>query len=102
MLRRNFLLAGMALLFVFFVSTPIFAAGGHDHSRQIDVPRITVEELKTKLGDGSVVYVMDLRSPGSFNRSPFRIPGDIRFTLPELRTKTKGLPKDAEIATYCT
>ncbi|VAV83563.1 hypothetical protein MNBD_DELTA01-2086 [hydrothermal vent metagenome] len=102
MYRRRFLIAGLILLFVFIVSSPILAAGGHDHSKLIDVPRITVMELKSKMKRGDVVYVMDLRAPGSYSRSPFRIPGDIRFTLPELRTKTQGLPKNAEIATYCT
>jgi len=100
--RRRVLIAGIVLLFIFIVSSPVLAAGGHDHSSQSDVPRITVNELKSKLKRGDVVYIMDLRAPGSYNRSPFRIPGDIRFTLPELRTKTRGLPKNAEIATYCT
>ncbi len=108
MYRRNLLMAGViagvVLLLTFMVSIPVFASGGHDHSnpKLIDVPRITVEELKSKMNKGDVVYVMDLRASGSYNRSPFRIPGDIRFSLPELRTKTNGLPKNAEIATYCT
>jgi hypothetical protein len=100
--HRIFLLAGLVLLFAFLATPALYASGGHDHSTQSDVPRITVDELKSKLNNGEVVYVMDLRSPGSYSRSPFRIPGDIRFTLPELRSRTSGLPKNAEIATYCT
>ena len=102
MQRRKFLVVGLVLLVSVFLTAPLFAAGGHDHSVQSDVPRITVPELKSRLKSGDVVYVIDVRSSGSYNRSPFRIPGDIRFTLPELKTRTSGLPKDAEIVTYCT
>ncbi|VAW34768.1 hypothetical protein MNBD_DELTA02-638 [hydrothermal vent metagenome] len=102
MLKRRFLFAGFVLFVSVFMAAAAFAAPAMKYRSKHDVPRITVEELKARrLGDAGI-YILDLRTGASYDRSPFRIPGDIRSMFGELKEKTKRIPRDAEIVTYCT
>lgn len=99
--RRNYLMAAL-MLCIFFASSQVLAAPVVKYRNKAAVPRITVEELKAKLGGNAPVYVLDVRTGASYDGSPYRIPGDIRSMFGELRERTKHIPRDAEIAVYCT
>jgi rhodanese-related sulfurtransferase len=66
-----------------------------------DVPRITKDELKAKLGSPDLV-LLDVRIGGDWKASELKLPGAIR---PDLEKPAKewaaGLPKDKEIVLYC-
>ncbi|VAV83564.1 hypothetical protein MNBD_DELTA01-2087 [hydrothermal vent metagenome] len=102
MLRRRLLFAGFVLLVSVFMAIPVFAASEMKYKSKHDVPRITVEELKVRLLGDAGVYVLDVRTGASYDRSPIRIPGDVRSMFGELKERTKHIPRDAEIVTYCT
>ncbi len=102
MLKRRFLFSGFVLLVSVFMAANVFAASEVKYTKNSDVPRISVDELKAKIADGAEIYVLDLRTGASYDRSPVRIKGDIRLLFGELEEKTKDIPRDGEIVTYCT
>jgi len=102
MLKRRFLFAGFVLLISVFMAANVFAASEMKYKQKLDVPRISVTELKAKIASGAEVYVLDLRTGASYDRSPVRIQGDIRSMFGEIEEKTKDIPRDGEIITYCT
>ena len=70
--------------------------------RQIEIDRITPEELKRKVDAGENVTVVDLRHSIDFEASPETIPGALVFPAEELEKRHKELPRDREIVLYCT
>ncbi len=102
MSRRRSLFTGFVLLVSVFMAAHAYASPEMKYKSKRDVPRITVEGLKTRLASDAGVYVLDLRTGASYDRSPLRIPGDIRSMFGELKEKTKNIPREAEIVTYCT
>lgn len=66
------------------------------------VPRITKEELKTKMDKGQDIIVLDVRTESSYSGSKVKIKGALRISPDEIETKYKDLPQDREIITYCT
>lgn len=88
----------LAFVLAFLVLT-VSAAFAADPS---SVARITPEALKAKLDAGADVLIIDARSPGSYNSNPYRIKGDVRIAFSEIGERLKDLPKDKEIAVYCT
>ncbi len=100
MFRVKFICAVISFFLVAACALADAEEGDHDH--HVPVPRITVEELKSKLERGEEVYILDLRSQHSYTTSRYRISGDIRIPPRELRLKAAALPRNAEIVTYCT
>jgi rhodanese-related sulfurtransferase len=66
---------------------------------EADYPRISVDELKTKLAKGEEVIIIDVRGK-DFDASATKIKGALRFNG-DLKTAAASLPKDKEIVTYC-
>ena len=66
------------------------------------VPRITKEELKTKMDKGQDIIVLDVRTESSYSGSKVKIKGSLRISPDEIEAKYKDLPQDREIITYCT
>jgi len=64
-----------------------------------DIPRITVEELKTELDSGSVT-VIDVRSERSYEAA--HIPGSINIPESDIESRLGELDKDQLIVIYCT
>ena len=66
-----------------------------------DVPRVTVEEAKAALENGTAIIV-DVRSAEAFAVS--HVAGAINIQLGEFESNPTGLslPKDQWIITYCT
>ncbi|MBF0404557.1 MAG: hypothetical protein HQL00_11375 [Nitrospirae bacterium] len=66
-----------------------------------DVPRITIDELKAKLGSPELV-VIDVRSMGSYDGSKMKIKGSVRENPLQIGQWSQKYPKDKEIVLYCT
>ena len=66
------------------------------------VPRITKEELKTKMDKGQDIILLDVRTGRSYDGSNVKIKGAMRISPDEVETRYKELAKDKEIVTYCT
>lgn len=67
-----------------------------------EVPRITVEELKAKLAKNAPVFIIDSRSPGSYDNSEIKIKGAVRIPMDEIESRLSEIPRDREIVVYCT
>ncbi len=67
-----------------------------------EVRRITAEELKARLDRGDKITILDVRQPGSYNSSGFKIKGAIRIPPSEIAENLSRLPMGGDIVTYCT
>jgi 3-mercaptopyruvate sulfurtransferase SseA len=63
------------------------------------VTRITVDELKKLLKAGTVILV-DVRSAEGYKAG--HLPGSISIPVNDVPEKSKSLPKDKTIVTYCS
>ena len=68
--------------------------------RELDVARITPDELRDRLNAGEDLLIVDLRSQTS--EDPALIPGAIRVTPEDLLTRSKEIPRDREIILFCS
>lgn len=67
------------------------------------IPRITIEELMTKLEKKEEFAIIDVRADDSYNSSNLKIKGALRITLDELEKNVKSVPQGKDIIiTYCT
>jgi len=66
-----------------------------------DVQRITVEELKEMIAKNFPVTIIDARSAGSYDASTTKIKGAIRMTVEDIPSRSKDLPRNKQIVTYC-
>jgi hypothetical protein len=65
-----------------------------------EVPRITIEELKAKLGSPGVV-VIDVRADQDWTASDQKIKGAVREDPKKVDAWTGNYPKDKTIILYC-
>ncbi len=70
--------------------------------RDLDIARITPEELNAKLDAGEDVVVVDLRHSSEYEVDPTLIRGALRVNLEELDERPPELPRDRDIVLYCT
>jgi membrane protein DedA with SNARE-associated domain len=68
--------------------------------KQLDVTRITPQELRDRLNAGEELFIVDLRSRLSENLNA--IPGAIRISPEELTSRSQEIPRDREIILYCS
>jgi len=68
--------------------------------KQLDVARITPEELRGRMDAGEDLYIVDLRS--GLETDSRSIPGAIRFSADELTANAKQIPRDREIILFCS
>jgi rhodanese-related sulfurtransferase len=64
-----------------------------------NVPRISLDETKSKLDNGQAVLV-DVRSKSSYDKS--HAVGAISIPEQEINSRLNELPRDQEIVLYCT
>ena len=83
------------LMSILFFSTPSFASD--------DVPRISIDELKSKIESGADILIFDVRGAIAGKKVEQVIKGAIRVPVIEIYSG-KALPedKDKEIILYCT
>jgi hypothetical protein len=68
--------------------------------KQLDVARITPEELRGRIDAGEDLYIVDLR--GGLETDSSSVPGAIRFSADQLTANSKQIPRDREIILFCT
>jgi hypothetical protein len=66
-----------------------------------DVPRISKDELKAKLGS-PVIVLIDVRTKSDWDRSSEKITGAVRMEPDSVEVWAGTLPKDKEIVFYCS
>ena len=81
---------------------PVTQTPTAEHKTEGEVPRITVEELKARLAKNAPVFIIDSRSPGSYDNSEIKIKGAVRIPMDEIESRLSEIPRDREIVVYCT
>lgn len=70
--------------------------------RELDVARITPDELKRKLDAGEPIEIVDLRHAIDFQADPVMIPGATRISVEEFAARQGEIRRDREVVLYCT
>ena len=73
----------------------------HRFLREVEMSRISVDDLHELIRGGHDPLVIDVRSEPSVHIDARRIPGAIFVELNQMRSKAPGLPRDREIVVYC-
>jgi hypothetical protein len=68
--------------------------------RQLDVARITPEELRDRLSAGEDLFIVDLRS--RIEESPNPIPGARSISPEDLAARSEEIPRDRDIILFCS
>ncbi len=69
--------------------------------RELNIPKISTEDLRRMLDNNEDVMIVDLRSPLDIAASPYAIPGAVQISLDELKKKLHQIPRDKEVVLYC-
>jgi rhodanese-related sulfurtransferase len=67
-----------------------------------NVPRMSPEELYTRMAQGEAVVVLDVRTTDGLSVHPDQIPGTRWLPLAEVVQQANTLPRQRTIVTYCT
>jgi membrane protein DedA with SNARE-associated domain len=70
--------------------------------RKLRVSRITPAELRDRTLAGDRMAILDLRRAGEVEDVGAKIPGALWFSLSELETRHREVPRDREIVLYCS
>ncbi len=70
---------------------------GATNNTPVAVPRITKEDLKTRLESGTPPAIVDARLKYPYEHSTVRLPGAVRFTG---EGPAPSLPRDQEVVVY--
>jgi membrane protein DedA with SNARE-associated domain len=68
--------------------------------KQLDVARITPEELQARLNSGEDLFIVDLRN--LLAEDPNLIPGATRISPEDLTARSQEIPRDREIILFCS
>ena len=68
--------------------------------RSQEVPRMTIDELKEKLGQPDLV-VVDVRADGDWAESKLKIPGAVREEPGKVSDWLRNYPKEKTLVFYC-
>jgi rhodanese-related sulfurtransferase len=67
-----------------------------------DAPRITVEELKSRMDAGEDFTVIDVRNPNAWAESDTMLPDAIRVPPDKLEENLRRIPTNKSVVAYCT
>ncbi len=70
--------------------------------KELEVSRITPEELKAAMESGDDPFIVDLRHPLDFLAYPFTIGKALRLAPAELAERHQEIPRDRDVILYCT
>ena len=70
--------------------------------KELEIARVTPEELKEKLDRGEDIFIVDLRHPLDFLPNPYTIGAALRITPAELEQRHNEIPRDRDVILYCT
>lgn len=87
---------GLAVMVFFLMAAAAFSAGADD------VARITPEELSARLSKGEKIVVVDVRSPGSYERSGVKIRGAVRVSPNDPGRAASEFAPSSPLVFYCT
>ncbi len=73
----------------------------HKFLREVEMSRISVDELHELIHNGHDPVVIDVRSGASAQIDARRIPGALLIELRDMPGRAAGLPRDREIILYC-
>lgn len=69
---------------------------------ELQMERISADDLNAKIGRGEEVAVIDLRHPLDYIPDPRTIPGALRIEPEEFEERHQEIPRDREVILYCT
>ena len=69
--------------------------------RELRIARITVEELKRMMDDGSELKVVDLRGALDHEADPYTIRGALRMTVEELEQRHHEIRRHQDVILFC-
>lgn len=67
-----------------------------------EAPRITADELKSRMQAGEDFVFVDTRNPQAWGQSDVKASHAIRVSLDDYEQALPRLPKSRPIVTYCT
>jgi len=70
--------------------------------RDLQMDRITPEDLRRKLDAGEPIAIVDLRHRLDFEADPRTLPGALRFDTDDLEQRHAEIPRDRDVVLYCT
>jgi len=70
--------------------------------RELQMDRISPEDLRRKMAAGEPIAIVDLRHPLDFEADPRVLPGALRLDTNELERRHAEIPRDREVVLYCT
>jgi membrane protein DedA with SNARE-associated domain len=68
---------------------------------ELRVARITAHELLKELTEGKI-FIVDLRHEAEVKAEGFTLPGALRVTLEDIEEKHVEIPRDRDVALYCS
>ncbi len=93
--------AGLLLLLALYLIGKLIAR--YRLLRELRIARITPQELKERLDQGDAsVSIIDLRHAVELEVDARTLPGALRIALEELDARHAEIPRDREIALYCS
>jgi rhodanese-related sulfurtransferase len=67
-----------------------------------DIPRMTPQELFTRMEQGEPIVIIDVRTEDALSVHPHQIPGARWVPLPAVVQQTETLPRHRTVVAYCT
>ena len=67
----------------------------------MEVERITVDELKSKLAKNEAVVVLDVRGR-DYDESDSRIKGSLRINPSDIKLQLAEIPRDRDVILFCS
>jgi membrane protein DedA with SNARE-associated domain/rhodanese-related sulfurtransferase len=69
--------------------------------QSVDVPRISVLELRERIDSGRAPMIVDVRPPSGVRMDPRQIPGSVNVGLADIKAFALELTHDQEVVLYC-
>ena len=64
--------------------------------------RVTVDEVRERMGRGEPFAFVDTRNPKAWGESDVKLPGAIRVPADEVEQHLSEIPNNRVVVTYCT
>jgi rhodanese-related sulfurtransferase len=68
----------------------------------MELTRVTVDEVRERMGRGEPFAFVDTRNPKAWGESDVKLPGALRIPADEVGQHLSEIPKDRVVITYCT
>jgi len=69
---------------------------------EMEVTRVTVDEVKTRMDRGEQFVFVDTRNPKAWGEADTKLTGAIRVPADEIDQYLDKIPHDRTVITYCT